>query len=941
MSVTEFVQHKKHIHLISFVFFLSGASALIFETVWFHVLSTVLGSSIWSAAAVLTAFMAGIAIGNFLAAVYASRLAGLTQLYIAIEFVIGISGALIVALLPVLSPYVAQLLSSSVENYSVLQFLRFACAFLVLLIPTAAMGMTLPVMQKILLEYDPGFLQSLSKLYGWNTIGAVVGTLCAEFFLVHYLGIKSAALTACLLNFLAAYLILKNFPSQAIRLQAMHASEWLQRFIALGPQLLAPFITGFLLLALEVVWFRYLLLLHIGSSTVFAIMLATVLIGIGLGGLLIGRVKISEDLRKSLLLYLPVVLAVLVVTSFAVYDRMFMGFINAGNTLTFFPVFAVALMFPVCFVSGVIFPLYGENLYRNSTEASQSSGLLIFANTLGAAIGSAIATFVLLPAYGVELSILVLALLYLLAIVPVSSALRHIDLSQKLVLPAVAVLIILVVFPFGAVEKAYTHFGKEKLPGDRLVFVNEGLTETVQYYEAEKFGQPVAHRLVTNSFSMSGTNFAAVRYMQMFVYLPYIFNQDIKNVLQISYGVGNTAEAVIALDSVEHYDIVDPSKSILKNSKIIHDFSGRYPLQDPRTHVHVEDGRFFLQTTDREYDLITGEPPPPQQAGIVNLYTQEYFQLILDKLSPDGIASYWLPVHAMHDSDALAITKAFCQVFKDCSLWSGAGMDFILLGSRNGIKKPTVENFSRPWNSELKAELFSIAVERPYQLAPMFLADNQLLNKLTENTNPVTDNYPHRISPSITGLNDFFGLFAYFLDIERRKDHYLSSEYIKSILPQDIYQKSLKYFDYEDLISASAIKPQYINTDIYYWEELSNVLTKTDFEVLPLLMLKLNPKEKNIFKNLDTDESPEVLVAHGKILLAERQYQQAAQVLDQYIRHGDIQGDKTSEIKFHLLARALAGRPKNFGFDESDQVPEHLIQFQRWYQGRFLDTDKT
>lgn len=50
-----------------------------------------------------------------------------------------------------------------------------------------------------------------------------------------------------------------------------------------------------------------------------------------------------------------------------------------------------------------------------------------------------------------------------------------------------------------------------------------------------------------------------------------------------------------------------------------------HPLRDPRVQVHLEDGRFFLQTTDERFDLITGEPPPPRTPGTVNLYTREYF----------------------------------------------------------------------------------------------------------------------------------------------------------------------------------------------------------------------------------------------------------------------------------------------------------------------------
>ena len=88
----------------------------------------------------------------------------------------------------------------------------------------------------------------------------------------------------------------------------------------------------------------------------------------------------------------------------------------------------------------------------------------------------------------------------------------------------------------------------------------------------------------------------------------------------------------------------------------------------------MEDGRFFLGTHSRKYDLITSEPPPPKVAGVVNLYTQEYFQAIRDHLTPDGSARR-TGCRCMHlqPLDTLAIIKGLCNVFEDCTLWDAAG----------------------------------------------------------------------------------------------------------------------------------------------------------------------------------------------------------------------------------------------------------------------------
>ena len=121
------------------------------------------------------------------------------------------------------------------------------------------------------------------------------------------------------------------------------------------------------------------------------------------------------------------------------------------------------------------------------------------------------------------------------------------------------------------------------------------------------------------------------------------------------------------------------------------------PLLDPRVAVHVEDGRYFLQSTEKRFDLVTAEPPPPNLGHVTYLYTQEYFQLAHDRLREGGMISYWLPVESLEAREAGSIVNAFCTVFADCSLWRGASLNWILLGSRGGIAPVTAESFVRQW----------------------------------------------------------------------------------------------------------------------------------------------------------------------------------------------------------------------------------------------------
>ena len=287
----------------------------------------------------------------------------------------------------------------------------------------------------------------------------------------------------------------------------------------------------------------------------------------------------------------------------------------------------------------------------------------------------------------------------------------------------------------------------DKIKNEKRVAVREALTETIFYYRRDVMEEPFYYRLVTNGFSMSGTSVDGQRYMKLFVYLPVALHPDMKHALLISYGVGSTAKALTDTKNLETIDVVDISRDILEMSSIVYPNPEEHPLKDKRVKTHIEDGRFFLGHTGRQFDLITAEPPPPKIAGIVNLYTQEYFMLILDRLSEGGIVSYWLPVHSLYEEDAKAIIKAFCNVFEDCSLWAGSGLDWMLLGSRDAAGPIPAALFTRQWHDPVTGpELKELGFEIPEQLGSLFMADSADLKALTENSLPLTDNYPLRLS---------------------------------------------------------------------------------------------------------------------------------------------------------------------------------------------------
>ena len=830
------------------MFFLSGMGALVFENVWFSQTGLIVGNSVWSAALVIGAFMAGLALGNGLAMVLARRWGNLVRGYAKVELVAALSGALLVLAFPWLPGVFRPFLATFVDQAPVLNLARTAIAFGLMVIPATALGATLPLLSRPLESATGSYGVALGRLYGVNTLGAVAGTLLAELALIPGLGLRGSGLLAAACNLAAAYIALRVAQHPLFEVAPSPAQATRAPLSMDGSRILAAaFLAGGILLALEVVWFRFLLLFQNGTTLIFTTMLAVVLSGIGLGGVLASRLSRRGGLSAGVTRLAAATAAAGVVAGYAAFD----GFLQAMVPMrvgSIYPavLLSVVLMGPVCLLSGVLFTALGEQLRMRIADAAATTGVLTLANTVGAVAGSLLAAFIVLPLLGVERSFFVLAALYglIVLIVPSGEA-----APWRRAAPVLAAVLALALFPFGRmVDSHYREV--EARYGARLIAAREGMVETAFYLQHEFLGEPLFERLATNSFSMSATAIRSHRYMKLFAYVPAALHPGIESALLICFGVGSTASALADLPEVKHIDVVDVSRDVLEMSDLVFPDPRSHPLRDRRVAIHVEDGRFFLQQTGRRYDLITGEPPPPKIAGVTSLYTLEYFRLLRDRLNPGGLATYWLPVHQLRESDALAIIRAFCDAFDDCSLWSGIGLEWMMVGSRGGIAPVSRERFSRLWTDpRTERELRSIGIDRPERMVALFMADAAVLRKVTARTAPLEDNYPRRVSSRLpSGRAE--SLFAWLMDAGRSRERLVSSPWIAGILPQALIAASATHFRERGMLDA-AMHPELRKRNSSLWSDLAELLGGTDPATLPLWMLDSEARMVEIAANKD------------------------------------------------------------------------------------------
>jgi spermidine synthase len=755
--------------------------------------------------------MAGLALGNAIAASSKLRRWRPLHLYAVLELAVAFLGCTIVFGLPLLGGWMRPVWQTLWNYQPMLIGLRFVLSFLILLMPTTAMGLTLPVVMEDRILRRASFGRAIGFLYGANTLGAVAGAVVGEAYLIEAFGLRGTGLAAGLASCIAAAIALvvarregdttalipeRTFP---LCLDVSYRPPWRLLFASFG--------TGGILLCLEVVWFRFLRLYVASSSTAFAVMLTVVLSGIGLGSIVAGAIHRRSARMNQLLPILLLLAAIAVLLSYLFFPgEQVQTRVGAFDLASWREIglLSIALMFPVAFLSGILFPSIVAQVQASVEDRMNSTGITTLFNTTGAAAGPLLASFVLLPGIGYQWSLIVCAAGYALLGILVnerSSWSFRRPIGLVLIGLCTAVILLLATFPYHRAEMHFAHASRPYQTGDQgqmlaqhAVKKVEGTSDTFQLLQRDLFGEPYYYRLLTNAFSMSATTPRSQRYMRLFAYLPLAFRPNSEDVLLICYGCGVTADAFVRDSRLKRIDIVDIAKEVFELAGLYSGINYSNPLHDPRVTTHVQDGRFFLQASPRQYDIISGEPPPPKIAGSVNLYTQEFFSLISNRLKEGGIASFWLPINQLKVDEAKAILRAFHNAFPNTSVWASADHEWIMMGIKGPGRRANEEEIERLWSDTATgADLRRIGMEVPQQLGALFLMDGEEIDRITREIAPLTDFYPKRLSDTRWDDQANHRFASTYMEPSAAAHRFLWSPLINRIWPETL-NKSLESF---------------------------------------------------------------------------------------------------------------------------------------------------
>ncbi len=308
----------------------------------------------------------------------------------------------------------------------------------------------------------------------------------------------------------------------------------------------------------------------------------------------------------------------------------------------------------------------------------------------------------------------------------------------------------------------------------------------------------------------------------------------------------------------------------------------------------MEDGRFFLQTTPRRFDIITAEPPPPLAAGVVNLYSQEYFQLIYDRLREGGVATYWLPSWQISWSATQSIVKAFSHVFPDCSLWTGTAFEWMLVGTKRATGPVSDKEFQEQWKDPVVGpQLRLYGFERPEQIGATFIMDAPALREWTKDSLPLVDNYPKRIFGKPSDVYEYtLADLEEVMDADRCHDRFQRSALVARLWPESLRKKSLDFFHVQAIINNGFVHPT--GTDpLRNIQSLHEILTLTSLR-FPVLLLMGGPGFPDLDRVLGevgaqvASHQPGTLFSLGVRSMADRNYVNAAKYFAEDQRKGHL-----------------------------------------------------
>ncbi|CAN5269620.1 fused MFS/spermidine synthase [soil metagenome] len=626
------------------LFFVSGMAALIYQTAWHRLLGLFAGADSIAAALVVGAFLLGLGVGSLVAGLYADRLSRRAAL---IAFALCEVGIAVFALA---SPWLYyDVIYRGLLPIASSRALVFAIVFAGLLWPTFLMGCSLPFLSKAVVRRIDGSAQLIGRLYGVNTLGAGIGAFLGGWYLNGTLGFDVTIQIGAALNALVAVggLLL------ARRLD-MTSEESRTAVVAAAPEgdaglvrrwALLVFISGFLIVALQIVWYRLIGVLLQSNGYSFSLVLTVFLLGDALG-LLVGARTIDRiaDARRFFFLMQGLAMAVALAGTWFVYLGIGAGWLpstfverdivtDKAGDIAMIALLLVLVVLPASFIMGFSFPVVQKAVQQDIGRLGSRVGYVQLANIVGNSAGSLVGGLFLLDALGTA------GTLKLLVAIGLAFSLLQLAGGRGprwAFAPAAVLAAGLAFFPGGEAFWRRLHgvtteraiVAEDKTGLSLLKFVGaENALLYIQGHTQSRLPFDTVH------------NFLGA--------IGPLTHPAPKRVLVIGSGTGGTPYAAGAHPATERVKVIEIVEPVIETLQRFTSQGGKLGvdrlLAGGKYEIVVADGRHELALDNERYDVIEADAILPKSALSGLLNSQEFFQQVRSKLAPGGIYVQWAP----------------------------------------------------------------------------------------------------------------------------------------------------------------------------------------------------------------------------------------------------------------------------------------------------------
>lgn len=712
----------------------------------------VFGVSVFAISTVLTAFMTGLALGNYLFGRLVDTVKNSLTLFALLQFGIGLFALSFPFTFKAFEFTYLSLHQLFPTSFYVSSLIRFAFSFLFLLIPTTLMGGTLPVLTKYFVKNLGDLGKNVGTLYSVNNFGAFIGCFAAGFVAVQILGARETIVLTALINMTIAVAVLaiRATDTQKSIEETLAAAE----NAAASPQ--TPYsgfivklalwvfaIEGFTTLSYEVIWTRILLGFSFDKSVYFtSTVILSFIFGLSIGSWLVSFCVDRHKNLPALFGWLEISIGLFAIALLSLFPRIGAHLesvrplyvdawlVHMGKE---YFIFFIVLLLPIVLM-GATFPIAGKIYTQHIRQLGTRIGVVGALDTVGSIFGSFVAGFIFIPFLGVVHAVLVTAAINLVIGLVIFFSQSATRMPSKIFL-GMATVLCAVILLRAVPTKEYFQTRLTSQPEDRLIFYKEGTSATVsipQHVDGTK-------ALSINGAISGEASPGDLEVHRLEGYLPYLLHGHPANALLIGLGTGVTANCLIQSD-IHYVDCVEICPEVIDAAEHALREENNHVVAHPKFNGIVEDGRSFLLITEKKYDIITSSGIHPRMSP--NIYTSEFYETCRDRLTENGIMCKWFPSNWLSEGEFKKLLKSFTDVFPYSSLWVGNAGQAILIGKQQPLVIDVDALADKMKWDKIAKDLAASGMETPAKLLSKFVCFDDALKKYIGDVSANSDDHP-------------------------------------------------------------------------------------------------------------------------------------------------------------------------------------------------------